>query len=458
MKRVVCSAPGKVLITGGYLILKRPHSGLVVGASARFECEARDVSNNSESNASNATHVVVTSPQFDTTNGWTVQVQADGSVQVRADASNRSSNAFIVSAVVFALVCATESAIALPAELALSVQGDNDFYSQEAQLAARQLTYSRDSLAALPKFAKCLSPGGLASLQKTGLGSSAALVTSVVGAVLSLVTGAPLADRALLHNCAQLAHCAAQGKVGSGFDVASSVYGTQRYVRFSPVVLADALALTDAAALRFPPRAAVLECVRSSRWDALHEPLRLPDNVCLVLGDVARGSATPGMVNQILAWWDGKLAGHTAADAQALVAKLDAANQRVFSALQRLAAAADATAAAALGDEFAAVRALLKQMGEQAGVPVEPDEQTALLDYTRRVDGVLACGVPGAGGFDAVFVLLRSADDVPALERAWQKWRADGHGAVTMLPTAAAVGGVLIGDDAPKRARLTTEE
>jgi phosphomevalonate kinase len=442
MKRVVCSAPGKVLITGGYLILKRPHSGLVVGASARFECEARDVSSTSReaSNQQHETHIVVTSPQFDTTNGWTVRLSADngGSVSVSADASNKSTNPFVISAIVFALLYATESAdTALPTEIAVSVQGDNDFYSQEAQLAARQLAYSRDSLAALPKFAKCLSAGGLASLQKTGLGSSAALVTSVVGALLSLVTGAPFADRATLHNVAQLAHCAAQGKVGSGFDVASSVYGTQRYVRFSPVVLADALALTDAAALRFPPRSTVLECVRSPRWDALHEPLRLPDGVCLVLGDVARGSATPGMVNQILAWWDGKVAGHSAADAQALVAKLNAANERVFATLQRLAAG---EGAAALGDEFAEVRALLKQMGEQAGVPVEPDEQTALLDCTRLVDGVLACGVPGAGGFDAVFVLLRSADDVPALERAWQKWRADGHGAVTMLPTTQAVG------------------
>ena len=33
---VVCSAPGKVLLAGGYLILDRPHAGTVLALDARF--------------------------------------------------------------------------------------------------------------------------------------------------------------------------------------------------------------------------------------------------------------------------------------------------------------------------------------------------------------------------------------------------------------------------------------
>lgn len=44
----------------------------------------------------------------------------------------------------------------------------------------------------------------------------------------------------IVHVIAQTAHCIAQGKVGSGFDVSSAVYGSQRYVRFSPEVLSSA--------------------------------------------------------------------------------------------------------------------------------------------------------------------------------------------------------------------------
>ena len=48
------------------------------------------------------------------------------------------------------------------------------------------------------------------------------------------------ADLDVVHVIAQTAHCIAQGKVGSGFDVSSAVYGSQRYVRFSPEVLSSA--------------------------------------------------------------------------------------------------------------------------------------------------------------------------------------------------------------------------
>jgi phosphomevalonate kinase len=96
---------------------------------------------------------------------------------------------------------------------------------------------------------------------KTGLGSSAALVASLVTALFahfgvghpSLLTAddgdarlesAQLQGVAhdsipsLLHHVAQAAHCAAQGKVGSGFDISAAFFGSQKYRRFDPSILA----------------------------------------------------------------------------------------------------------------------------------------------------------------------------------------------------------------------------
>jgi phosphomevalonate kinase len=102
------------------------------------------------------------------------------------------------------------------------------------------------SLARIPPFA----PTGvtLANVSKTGLGSSAALITSLVAALLIHLAVVPpsafagtgpdsLHARAVVHNLAQFIHCLAQGKVGSGFDVASAVFGSQIYTRFSPEVI-----------------------------------------------------------------------------------------------------------------------------------------------------------------------------------------------------------------------------
>ncbi len=37
----------------------------------------------------------------------------------------------------------------------------------------------------------------------------------------------------------------------------------------------------------------------------------------------------------------------------------------------------------------------MKRMGTGAGVPIEPDEQTRLLDKCVEVEGVIGGGVPG---------------------------------------------------------------
>ncbi|XLT31628.1 hypothetical protein HN873_062920, partial [Arachis hypogaea] len=51
---------------------------------------------------------------------------------------------------------------------------------------------------------------------------------------------------------------------------------------------------------------------------------------------------------------------------------------------------------------------LCLRLDEAAGVPIEPESQTKLLDATLNLEGVLLAGVPGApgtGGFDVVFAV-----------------------------------------------------
>lgn len=45
-------------------------------------------------------------------------------------------------------------------------------------------------------------------------------------------------------------------------------------------------------------------------------------------------------------------------------------------------------------------------MGKGAGVPIEPSERGKLLDATHDITGTVFAGIPGAGGFDAVFVIF----------------------------------------------------
>ena len=64
-----------------------------------------------------------------------------------------------------------------------------------------------------------------------------------------------------------------------------------------------------------------------------------------------------------------------------------------------------------LADRIAAVRDLIQIMTRLSGVPIEPPEQTALLDAVTGVDGVIGGVVPGAGGYDAVALIMRDDEE-----------------------------------------------
>lgn len=295
----------------------------------------------------------------------------------------------------------------------------------------RSLPFSAESLASLPRH-MCLG-SSMGAMRKTGLGSSAALVTSLVAAICVHFGAADVTvsdDLEQLHQLAQFAHCLAQGKIGSGFDVSSASFGSQKYVRFSPSHLDEFLRAAEAGnpvhlGSLFRP------------WDNVHEALGLPRGMQLVLGDVSVGSNTPLMVSKVLAW---RAAHQEEADKlwreineqnEVVATCLAALRELNEAALVRCASLRAAQWLAEGGAEgaqlhrlrtaFVAARKGLKRMGELAGVPIEPDEQSALCDASMDVIGVVVCGVPGAGGHDAVAALLVGPPE--PLQQLWASWK-----------------------------------
>ena len=63
-------------------------------------------------------------------------------------------------------------------------------------------------------------------------------------------------------------------------------------------------------------------------------------------------------------------------------------------------------------------------MSTLSEVPIEPPSQTRLLDACSACPGVLGGGVPGAGGFDAVFFLVIDTPVVvQGVEEIWLEWK-----------------------------------
>lgn len=303
--------------------------------------------------------------------------------------------------------------------MSVTILADNDYYSESA-FSRGPGSQSRG------RFANFGVP--LHEAHKTGLGSSAALVTALVSALVIHRTMQPEDlnfGRDKLHNLAQAAHCAAQGKVGSGFDVATAIYGSCLYRRFSPEVLES---VGDVGTPKFDERLfAIVEDVNSQHpWDTecVDFGMRLPRSMQMVLCDVECGSQTPSMVKKVLEWRK-----QNQEEADALWSALQYNNESLRVELKRLAQSRDGGASsnfAEIRSYIHQTRAHIRNMTRRSGVPIEPAVQTELLDAASEIDGVVGGVVPGAGGYDAIVLLIR--DDpmvIKELNDLFASWKSD---------------------------------
>ncbi|KOS18009.1 Phosphomevalonate kinase [Escovopsis weberi] len=445
------SAPGKVLLAGGYLVLDQRHTGLVFGLSARISVVAGAIRADAE--GVQIREIVVASPQFREAEwryGYRLAPEGGGVTVTQLQVGPVvPANLFVETTLSYALTYIDHITSAAKAgrghgitSSRFVILADNDYYSQpEGPPAAgagastsTSTSTSTTTAAAAASSRFATFPVPLSQANKTGLGSSAALVTALTAALLThylpreLFDAASPRGRTALHNLAQAAHCAAQGKVGSGFDVAAAVFGSCTYRRFSPDILAR---LPEPGTPGFG--AALAAVVADPGWDAqvLADGVALPAGLVLRMCDVTCGSQTVGMVKKVLAW----RAAEPDASAR-LWDDLQSANDLLGGALR----AGDLDA---LPYRLGAVRALIRDMGAASGVPIEPPSQTALVDAASRIDGVYGGVVPGAGGFDAVVLLMRD-DEATArrVEDFLADWTRQGASKVKLLGVKGEMEGV----------------
>ncbi|KAL8870984.1 MAG: hypothetical protein Q9174_003093 [Haloplaca sp. 1 TL-2023] len=408
---VAVSAPGKVLLAGGYLVLDRGYTGLVFGLDARIHVHVQKLPT---SPGVVLSEIIVRSPQFKDAE-WRYgyrETEEEGGIQVTQlkghSTSAQSRNKFVETALAYALTYVTAMSGVKIGSTSITIVADTDYYSHpdadsEASLAARFIDFH------VP----------ITEAHKTGLGSSAALVTSFTAAVLTHYLDTEQLDlysesgRRQLHNLAQAAHCAAQGKVGSGFDVAAAVYGSCVYRRFSPSILDD---VGEVGSPQFSGRlkSVVNDSDPANKWDMQIDKssARIPHGLRILMCDVDCGSETVGLVKKVLAWRK-----ENPGEADLLWATLQKGNEELANELKRLAQGSTPPSQeySDLSETVLTIRSLIREMSAKAQVPIEPKVQTDLLDACCKVSGVVGGVVPGAGGFDAIALLVKD-DAVPNLQ------------------------------------------
>ncbi|VUC19945.1 unnamed protein product [Clonostachys rosea] len=411
---VAISAPGKVLLAGGYLVLDRQYTGLVFGLSARINVISGEIHTGP---GVQLNEIVVDSPQFQNAQwryGYHLAPE-DGGIKVTQlqVGAKLNANPFVETTLSYALTYINSKTAELnsptirPARLI--ILADDDYYSNQGAPQGR--------------FAKFSVP--LSEAHKTGLGSSAALVTSLTASLLVHYLPAGLFDisseggKRTLHNLAQAAHCAAQGKVGSGFDVAAAVFGSCLYRRFSPQILST---IPEPGTPGFSSK--LVGVVDGTAWDVEFgkDALGMPSGVALRMCDVDCGSQTVGMVKKVLSWRASDEDG-----SKKLWDDLQSRNVGLGEALK-------SAKTEELPERLLKVRELIREMGQLSDVPIEPQSQTELLDAISAVEGVYGGVVPGAGGFDALAILMKDdAETKQQVEEFLAKWSQEKDAKVKLL-------------------------
>ncbi|KAK6363520.1 phosphomevalonate kinase [Orbilia blumenaviensis] len=420
------SAPGKVLLAGGYTVLDPACRGLVLALSARIHCVASPSLPSPSSPT--AGRITVRSPQFQDA-VWEYQVSPsdiDGAGVSVVQTNDGDGNPFVLTTLKYVL---SYLSLPTPPSTTLTILADNPYYSQPPP--------------PIPRFNNLPFP--IKSAYKTGLGSSAALVTSLTSCLLLHFSpehdkinnnkdgeegGGEGLEKHILHNLAQTSHCAAQGKVGSGFDVAAATYGSCIYRRFPPSLLSTIPDPTTS-----PEFTKSLKNVINQRWETMEcDPITLPEQIGLLMGDVQCGSSTPGMVKTVLNWRS-----NGGEEAEEVWKGLNSKNEALIAVIQGINNnstdnnTSEKEEDESLTSHIHQIRATIRHLSAQTSVPIEPPTQTALLDSATALPGVIGGVVPGAGGYDAVCFLYRKNDGVEAdLRRFLGEWKVE-NGVVKVL-------------------------
>lgn len=406
MVEKVFSAPGKALIAGGYLVLDAQYEAFVVALSARMHAVVSQVAD------APMTTITVKSPQFKQ-GEWSYEFDiAQLPLRDLAEVNGRN-NPFVKTTILAVLAYLSPKH---NYDIVITMFSDPGYHSQQGSKAHSSTNGKTKFLYHTEK---------ITDVPKTGLGSSAGLVTSLTTALLYAynpdVELRQWLDR--IHNLSQVAHCLAQGKVGSGFDVASAVYGSIVYRRFDPALINSLVDLEPADFCK-----GIKQLVDHTNWMISHKPCGIVKGIRILMGDIAGGSETPKLVAKVNKW-------HNADPQRAdqTYTELNAANMTLVRCLNdletvsekdpeyyaKLLAYLDAHSSkdvltsdhgfpelVATATALKSIRKWLKVMTVESGAEIEPDSQTQLLDNCETLPGCVGGVVPGAGGFDAICLLV----------------------------------------------------
>lgn len=239
--------------------------------------------------------------------------------------------------------------------------------------------------------------------KKLGFGSSASATVAIVSAVLAFhgIDISTHESRDVIYKLSIIAHFFAQGKVGSGFDIAASTYGgIFVYSSFDPRWL-----------MKYMESGAQIREIVEEKWPLLFiEQLEIPENFNLIVGWTKTSAPTSKMIKQMN-------------DFRKKSEKNSEKCDHIFSDIANI--ARRVIEAWRSNDEERIIEALkeneklLFELGCTTCIEIETRELKRMSDIANSLGG--AGKLSGAGGGDCGIAVCFDASVADKIRKAWEK-------------------------------------
>ncbi|GEM_PF-797574 len=390
---VVTSAPGKILWIGGYSVLEKGNIAFVTGVDKRVYVQA------------NKTDPIETSKQGK---------QSDRSERVE---SGSNIHIKIPQFDVDATGKFDGSKIDLDKELNEAQKKGSSFVRVAIETCLRYLKHKGHDVKGLEIESYSDQAFGIGDT-KTGLGGSAAVTTSTVAAIFELHGLKIDENRELIHKMAQFIHYRAQGKIGSGFDIAAACFGGNTYSRYSPEMISH---INENSSIE------EISTAIEKQWDYTTENMPLPHGFLVSVGNfIDESASTSQMVKKINEWKAGSKEAY-----KTLMNEINEANKEAIRWLKEInnlykdfpdsyekILKEPSQEMHNFKKAFEKGRILTKHLGELTGAQIETNEVSQVIEQTMK-HGAFTSKLPGAGGGDNIAAISLSKHDKHKVESYW---------------------------------------
>lgn len=240
---------------------------------------------------------------------------------------------------------------------------------------------------------------GSGKTEKLGFGSSSAATVAIIGA-LQAFNGKDLnsrEERMRVFKLASIVHYFTQGKIGSSYDVAASVYGgVFEYSAPDQKHVSEQIA-----------RGAKIADLVGMNWPLLKvNPLRIPKELEFSVCWTGKSASTTELVRRVQ-----EAKGKNPEQYDSVIAKIRQASEGVIFAWKK----EDRELLLAKIEEN---EKALRELGDFAGVAIETAELSKMCQIARKHNA--AAKLAGAGGGDSGICVCFNKDSRKAIEAEWK--------------------------------------